>query len=158
MPQPRGRKLIGYLSGLAGLDWRRREHGGCALPDEGRDARELGGDLCAAKLVRARANDDHRIDSGREEVGLLPEGLADQALRAVSLDGSPDFPRRHNAEARRSAVAAATSREENQEMPRSDARAALLNADKVRALADALGSREFRAGEGDGAATSCRWW
>jgi hypothetical protein len=118
--------------------------------------------------MRARADDDDRVDLWREEVGVLSECLANKALRPVALDGAPDFSRCDHAKTRRAAMTAVAavaaiaivdaSREEDQEMPRGDACAAFLNADEVRALTDALGSREFRAGEGDDSATSCRWW
>lgn len=70
---------------------------------------------------------------------MKPKGLANEALASIPRDGVAHFAGRDHAETRRrlGLRGGGASREEDEQVPCPDARRAVLDAQEIRALADA---------------------
>jgi hypothetical protein len=93
--------------------------------------------------VRAWTDDRDHVDAGREDPGVEAEDLPHEPLRPVARDGAPHLARRDDPEPGRVTVLARGEQEEDVRRADAAGAVALLDAEELAPLADAL-----RSGEG----------
>lgn len=134
------------------------------------DSGDLGLHVREGELMSARPDDDHHVKLRRKNLLVLPEDLSKEAFCPVPLHGAADLSRSDDAQTGgiwrgrgmhlgHIGASRELRGEKKKKVPGAHTRAAVLDADEIGALSNALRAREREAGQaGRAGATSSKWW